>query len=385
MPYCKNCGNQLAETAKFCSKCGQQILIQEKKSKPKWSLEKFLIDNPPNDKGVIKCPRCLGKGHVEKKDISRLGMDGLLLGDCQYCDGIGLVNIKKIDTTSIYLNEESTITNDQFDNHQIQVEKEDALTTIENNNIDILDDNKYKKYVESGRLNPFPFIICVSISTLAAIILAYYGEYFFNLIIQIDFFGSATRVPKIYALIVELLWILPYIIISIGLALSFFAIRTIGKVRNTKVCVLVFLLISIICWISSHEFSLISSDWFSFGGILKLVLFLVVALFSGLFDYIFCERCNIEFKDETFYTLIDISIDDYINKLSVDHFENIVRLTHKDAILNSDDKTIIKNELHKCSNCGDLILTIKCCEIVKDDKGRLSLKDNKTVLEKCYI
>ncbi len=110
MPYCKNCGNQLADTAKFCSKCGQQIIIQEKKLKPKWSFEKFLIDNPPNDKGVIKCPRCLGKGHVDKKDITRLDMDGLQsVGDCQYCDGIGLVNIKKIDSVPIDLSEESVI------------------------------------------------------------------------------------------------------------------------------------------------------------------------------------------------------------------------------------------------------------------------------------
>lgn len=111
MAYCSNCGNQLSGTAKFCSKCGQQISTIEKKvSKPKWSLEKFLIDNPPNEKGVIKCPRCLGKGHVEKKDIIRLGMDGLLLvGDCQYCDGVGLVNIKKIDLVPIDFLEEDIV------------------------------------------------------------------------------------------------------------------------------------------------------------------------------------------------------------------------------------------------------------------------------------
>ena len=155
MAYCKNCGNQLAETAKFCSKCRQQIFIQEKKLKPKWSLEKFLIDNPPNEKGVIKCPRCLGKSHVEKKDITRLGMDGLLLvGDCQYCDGVGLVNIKKIDSVPIDfvavdtdIKQQTINMSQEESNYDPKINTENKQINIENPNSEFTLNCDYEKFI----------------------------------------------------------------------------------------------------------------------------------------------------------------------------------------------------------------------------------------------
>ena len=42
------------------------------------------------------CPRCVGKGFVDKSDINRLGMEGgWSQGYCRYCDGKGKVDVGK--------------------------------------------------------------------------------------------------------------------------------------------------------------------------------------------------------------------------------------------------------------------------------------------------
>ena len=42
------------------------------------------------------CPRCVGKGFVDKNDITRLGMEGSWSqGYCRYCDGKGKVDVGK--------------------------------------------------------------------------------------------------------------------------------------------------------------------------------------------------------------------------------------------------------------------------------------------------
>ena len=70
--------------------------------KSKWSLEKFLEENPPDENGTIICPKCLGKGDVDNDDIKRLSMgDNLIPGVCLYCNGFGLVNIEKIDSSKV--------------------------------------------------------------------------------------------------------------------------------------------------------------------------------------------------------------------------------------------------------------------------------------------
>jgi hypothetical protein len=109
MSYCENCGNKLSDTAKFCKSCGEKINnisptteIQSKETIPQWSLETFLEDNPPDEKGIITCPRCMGKGNVDIDDIKRLSMEhNWSPGECIYCDGIGLVNIKITETSSV--------------------------------------------------------------------------------------------------------------------------------------------------------------------------------------------------------------------------------------------------------------------------------------------
>lgn len=110
MPFCENCGNKVSDTSKFCSNCGEKVNytaqaseIQPEETKPQWSLEKFLEEYPPNEKGIITCPRCMGKGNVDNDDINRLTMEHYWMpGECLYCDGVGLVNIKKIHLLNVF-------------------------------------------------------------------------------------------------------------------------------------------------------------------------------------------------------------------------------------------------------------------------------------------
>lgn len=91
MSYCTNCGTQINETDKFCSNCGEKI------QKLNWSLQEFLKNNPPNEQGLISCPRCLGNGYVDQSDIQRLSKEDFWLpGDCQYCEGVGKINPEKL-------------------------------------------------------------------------------------------------------------------------------------------------------------------------------------------------------------------------------------------------------------------------------------------------
>jgi serine/threonine protein kinase len=50
---------------------------------------------------IHECPRCLGKGHVDKKDIKRLNRElEWMPGPCAYCDGTGKVDDKMLQSTS---------------------------------------------------------------------------------------------------------------------------------------------------------------------------------------------------------------------------------------------------------------------------------------------
>jgi len=107
MAYCANCGIRLSDNAKFCSGCGINLNINEEDSvnnnpPTSWNREQFVEENPPNERGIITCPRCLGKGIVEDEDIERLSMQNYLdTGFCSYCDKLGLVNIEKLDTNEV--------------------------------------------------------------------------------------------------------------------------------------------------------------------------------------------------------------------------------------------------------------------------------------------
>jgi uncharacterized protein (TIGR02145 family) len=106
-------------------------LIQELKNTPDKSDinnedKTMLIDNidktvlvqnfkGKNEKAVnnnYECPRCLGKGHVDEKDIKRLKMELYWgVGSCAYCDGEGIVDLerlKSIDADEPYLTSDFT-------------------------------------------------------------------------------------------------------------------------------------------------------------------------------------------------------------------------------------------------------------------------------------
>ena len=97
MPYCSKCGHETLENSKFCSNCGSPVTNNIVNQNHSWSLTDFLEENPPNSNGVILCPRCLGKGNVDEEDIYRLEQkDFWLPGECKYCEGVGKINIKRL-------------------------------------------------------------------------------------------------------------------------------------------------------------------------------------------------------------------------------------------------------------------------------------------------
>ena len=131
MAYCDNCGNQLLDSAKFCTNCGQQVSKKDsKKTEPKWSFDNFLKENRPNERGVVLCPYCMGKGEIIIEDINRLSIS-LNTGNCQLCDGIGQVNVKKI----------------------IEFENKNKETVVRNNTINIDDRNSEQILVVNKNIN----------------------------------------------------------------------------------------------------------------------------------------------------------------------------------------------------------------------------------------
>lgn len=53
-------------------------------------------------KEKTRCPRCLGKGFVDKHDIQRLQQElHWLPGKCAYCNGKGEVNTKQIESIKV--------------------------------------------------------------------------------------------------------------------------------------------------------------------------------------------------------------------------------------------------------------------------------------------
>ncbi|NIG53416.1 hypothetical protein [Chitinophaga sp. Cy-1792] len=62
-------------------------------------------DTQPRAGTLIKCPRCLGKGHVDKEDIRRLEQElSWNPGRCVYCNGFGKVEADMI--SKVAVNEE---------------------------------------------------------------------------------------------------------------------------------------------------------------------------------------------------------------------------------------------------------------------------------------
>ncbi len=108
MPYCENCGDTISNTTKFCTNCGSKVedISEEENVQDEtastWNREEFIKKYPPNERSIITCPRCLGKGVVDDEDIERLSMQEYwVAGNCRYCDGIGKVNMKKLDSHAV--------------------------------------------------------------------------------------------------------------------------------------------------------------------------------------------------------------------------------------------------------------------------------------------
>jgi serine/threonine protein kinase len=66
------------------------------------SNEYTIIEQKPKiEINIHECPRCLGKGHVDKKDIKRLKRElDWMPGPCAYCDGTGKVDDEMLQSTN---------------------------------------------------------------------------------------------------------------------------------------------------------------------------------------------------------------------------------------------------------------------------------------------
>jgi hypothetical protein len=75
-----------------------------------------------NEKNTIECPRCLGKGHVDRDDIKRLKQElKWAPGSCAYCNGKGKVTpemVEKLAVDTTYLTNNLSLEDRQkiFDN-----------------------------------------------------------------------------------------------------------------------------------------------------------------------------------------------------------------------------------------------------------------------------
>jgi len=59
-----------------------------------------LFNRQPKE--TAECPRCLGKGHVNRDDIKRLGQElRWLPGKCAYCKGTGRVDVQMIGKVAV--------------------------------------------------------------------------------------------------------------------------------------------------------------------------------------------------------------------------------------------------------------------------------------------
>jgi serine/threonine protein kinase len=67
------------------------------------SNEFTIIEQKPKiEINIHECPRCLGKGHVDKKDIKRLKRElEWMPGTCAYCDGTGKVDDEMLQSTNV--------------------------------------------------------------------------------------------------------------------------------------------------------------------------------------------------------------------------------------------------------------------------------------------
>ncbi|MFN5170627.1 MAG: hypothetical protein ACK5DD_13470 [Cyclobacteriaceae bacterium] len=55
-----------------------------------------------SEQSLQKCPRCLGKGHVDWDDIMRLDKElKWMPGSCAYCNGIGKVGSKIVEKVAV--------------------------------------------------------------------------------------------------------------------------------------------------------------------------------------------------------------------------------------------------------------------------------------------
>ncbi|WP_102979302.1 zinc ribbon domain-containing protein [Chryseobacterium scophthalmum] len=94
--FCPNCGLNVTNATRFCGNCGYEL--QKLETDNTFTLEKYIHENTPDEKGVVDCPFCLGKGIVNYSDIERLkNVENLNSGTCNFCEGVGKVNINKIE------------------------------------------------------------------------------------------------------------------------------------------------------------------------------------------------------------------------------------------------------------------------------------------------
>jgi serine/threonine protein kinase len=62
---------------------------------------------------IHECPRCLGKGHVDKKDIKRLNRElEWMPGTCAYCDGTGKIDDEMLLSTNV---DDANLTYENYD------------------------------------------------------------------------------------------------------------------------------------------------------------------------------------------------------------------------------------------------------------------------------
>lgn len=151
MNYCSNCGKTLSESDKFCSSCGTQVSISDKNTKPEWSMEGFLKNNPPNEKGIITCPVCMGEGLINDVDIKKLSKENdWIPGECPYCDAVGSINVKKLNLDHLKLNfrkeHEDPITNPTENNDEFSTKLLTVSVLTENNEL------KYGKVNVNGKV-----------------------------------------------------------------------------------------------------------------------------------------------------------------------------------------------------------------------------------------
>ena len=121
---------------------------------------------------IHECPRCLGKGHVDKKDIKRLKREREWMpGQCAYCDGSGKVDDNMLQSTNV----------------------DEVSLVYENNDLDVLIDllSRRKSYW-GGHIDDLDEFITVIVSSFNG----NYSNVWFNG--RLEYFNDKPKYNLIY-------------------------------------------------------------------------------------------------------------------------------------------------------------------------------------------